>query len=236
MNHKIVAIVEARMTSRRLPGKHMLTVKNIPIISYLISRLKSVQLIDEIIIATTTNTADDVLEEIADFHSVYVYRGSENDVMLRVLEAAVSREADLICEITGDCPLIDPKLVSQCIECFLVNNVDYVNYGTKYGGLPDGFGSQVFSVNALRRSEKLTNDSLDREHVTRHIQNNRDIFRLFYLAAPNCIKKPNLRVTLDYIDDYLLIKEIIEYFELHNLNTSCENIIEYLNTKAKKFL
>lgn len=219
------------MTSRRLPGKHLLSVNGKSIITYLISRLKPITIIDTIVIATTSNASDDIFEDIAQLNSVNIFRGPENDVMLRVLDAGKAYNADIVCEITGDCPLIDPYLVEQCINSFLINNLDYVNYGTLYGGLPDGFGSQVFTLEALARSEKLTNDPLDREHVTRHIQNNRNIFSTFYISAPNALKRPDLKLSLDTNADFLLIKDIIEYFESQKINPTCQDVINYISYK-----
>ena len=115
-NKRIVAIVEARMTSSRLPGKHLMEVLGKPILSYLLDRLKAVESIDSIVIATTRNSTDDVLVEFSKQNKVEIYRGDEDDVMGRVLDAAKHFRADVICEVTGDCPIIDPQLVEQVIQ------------------------------------------------------------------------------------------------------------------------
>ena len=126
---KIVATITARMTSNRLPGKVMLPVLNRPILHYLVERLKNVPSIDGIVLATTVNKTDDTLIDFAINEGISYFRGSEDDVLLRVVEAADSEDADIVVEITGDCPIIDPQLVEQAILMYKANNVDYVSNG-----------------------------------------------------------------------------------------------------------
>ena len=223
---RIVAIVEARMSSSRLPGKHLMLANGKPMLQHLIDRLKQVALIDEIVLATTVNVADDKLVELADSLNISNYRGSELDVMGRVLDAAETFNADVVCEVTGDCPIIDPELVDQAIEAHLKNNVMYVNNGRH--GLPDGMGSQVFNCSALRKSSEMTEKPLDREHVTLHIKNNPDLFSAFYLIPPNQLRWPELGLTLDEKDDYLLLKRIIEHFGDLNPFFNCFEVIQLL--------
>ena len=115
MNHedstRIVAIVEARMSSSRLPGKHLLNANGKPMIQHLIERLKTISLIDEIVVATTTKATDDKLVDFVSTIGAKVFRGSENDVMGRVVEAGRTFDAEVVCEVTGDCPIIDPELI-----------------------------------------------------------------------------------------------------------------------------
>lgn len=224
----IAGIVEARMSSTRLPGKHLLESNSRPMIGHLINRLKEVKELDKIIIATTVNPSDDALVELARAYSVECFRGDEFDVMGRVLSAATSFEADVICEITGDCPLIDPNLVKECIHLYLESEVDYVNFGMK-GGLPDGMGSQVFSTSALRKSYHMTNQKIDREHVTKHIQENHNIFSQKYISAKNSLSRKDIRLTLDYQEDFILIDKILSNFKSHKIDFSCEQIINFLD-------
>lgn len=225
----IIAIVEARMTSSRLPGKHLLLADGKPMLQHLVDRLKQVSLISKIVIATTINSADDVLVDFARVAEVEVYRGSELDVMGRVLEAGEAFSADVICEVTGDCPIIDPELVEQVIQSFLVNSAVYANNGRK--GLPDGMGAQVFCLEALKQSAALTQDPLDREHVTLHIRHHTELFPPFYLVAPRSLSWPELGLTLDERDDYILLKRIIEYFGIANPYFSCAQVIQLLREK-----
>ena len=226
---KIVAIVEARMTSSRLPGKHLLEVNSRPIIGYLINRLKAICAIDQIVIAMTTRSNDDPLEAYVESLGVEVFRGDEDDVMGRVLNAAQANEADIVCEVTGDCPIIDPILIEQAIEAYQINQVAYVSNGRV--GLPDGMGCQVFATHDLALSESLTREPLDREHVTLHIRRNPGMFPPMYIPALASYRWPELAVTLDERADYILLKNIIEHFEPSNPLFSCLDVIHLLKQK-----
>jgi len=198
---KIVATIEARMTSSRLPGKVLMNVLDKPILHYLVSRLKRVQLLDEIVLATTTNSTDDSLAEFANNENIKCYRGSEVDVMDRVVGAAESANADLIVEITGDCPIIDPSIIEQAIQTYINNNVDY-----------------------------MTDDVLDREHVTLHIRNHPELFSHLNLVAPTKLWWPELGLTLDERPDFELLKKIIEYFS-DNIFFDCYEVIKLLRER-----
>jgi len=232
-NKKIIAIVEARMNSSRLPGKHLLQASNIPMIGHLIMRLKTVKLVDEIVIAMTTLKTDDSLEKYVKTQGVKIYRGDENDVMGRVLKASIKYNADIICEVTGDCPIIDPFLVEHAINTFLFNNISYLNNARH--GLPDGMGCQVFTTEALAKSYDLTSDSKDREHVTLHFKRNPKIFPTIYLPALKEYYWPELRVTLDDEDDYKVIKTIIKFFYKKNILFNCTDIINLIKSKPELF-
>lgn len=222
----IVAIIEARMTSSRLPGKHMLQAGGKPMLQHLVDRLKRVSLISKIVIATTTNASDDALVNFADASGVGVYRGSEQDVMGRVIEAGAVYSADVICEVTGDCPIIDPELVEQVIQTFLVNNAVYANNGKN--GLPGGMSAQVFLWSALKKSSEMTQEPLDREHVTLHIKRHPELFPPVYLVASKATYWPELMLTLDEADDYKLLKRIIEHFGEDNPYFGCAEVIQVL--------
>ena len=228
MKHKVGAIVEARMTSSRLLGKHLLPVLGEPIIGHLIHRLRSIPLIDEVIVAMTVRPEDDVLDQFVKSVGASVFRGDEDDVMGRVLSAAQNSKIDIICEVTGDCPLIDIDLTEQVIKTYLSNDADYINNG-KFGGLPDGMSCQVFSTDTLEKSESMTKEPLDREHVTLHIKRNPQLFRAIYLVAERSIQWSELAVTLDERSDYELIKRIIEFFGKDKPLFSCAEVIQLLH-------
>tara|TARA_B110000259_G_scaffold185718_1_gene235385 strand:- start:458 stop:1225 length:768 start_codon:yes stop_codon:yes gene_type:complete len=224
---KIFAIVEARMTSSRLPGKVLLKADGKPMLEHLITRLKSVKLLTGIVLATTTNHNDDVLEDFSNKHGIELYRGSEDDVMMRVIKAAESVKADIVVEITGDCPVIDPQLVEQTIKLFKANDVDYVS-NNNIKSYPDGMDTQVFWLDALKKSASMTNDKLDHEHVTLHIRSNPNLFSQLNLVAPPEIDWPELGLTLDEKDDYILLKKIIEFFGPQKQLFSCLDIVQFL--------
>ena len=225
---KIVSTIEARMTSSRLPGKVLMEVDGKPMLYYLVKRLKQIPRIDEIVLATTTNETDDVLVDFAKNVGISFFRGSEDDVMGRVLRAGQSIDADVIVEICGDCPLIDPQIIGQTISMFLANDVDYAcnNFEKTY---PMGMDTQVFKLSALEKSAKMTDHPLDREHVTRHIRNHPEIFKHVYLVAPEEINFPDLEVTLDEPSDFEFIKNIIQKFRVDGKeNFSCLEMVNYI--------
>jgi len=228
---RVVAIVEARMTSSRLPGKHLLEVRGKPMLGYLIDRLKAVPSLDQIVIAMTDRANDDPLQAFAESRGVTAFRGSEDDVMGRVLQAAQANAADVICEVTGDCPIIDPDLVEQIVQTHLANNVAYVNNGR--GGLPSGMTAQVFTTDALALSASLTGEPLDREHVTLHIKRHPEIFPAIYLVPPRPLIRRDLVFTLDEKSDYELLKKIIEYFGDENPMFRCMDVIELLDARPE---
>jgi spore coat polysaccharide biosynthesis protein SpsF len=227
---RIIATIEARMSSTRLPGKVLLPVLEKPMLHYLVSRLKMVPSLDEIVLATTVNPADDILEKFSKTENISCYRGSENDVMGRVIDAAKFANADIVVEITGDCPIIDSGIVQQAIQTYNANNVDYVSIGN-VRSYPDGMDVQVFSLDTLIKSANLTKKKLDREHVTLHICNHPEIFSHLNMVAPPELYWPELGLTLDEDSDYQLLKYIIEFFQQNAMTFSCLDVIKLLQSK-----
>ncbi len=227
---KTVATIEARMTSSRLPGKVLMSASEKPMLLHLVDRLKTVPSLDDIVIATTINPADNAIVDFAREHSINFYRGSENDVMSRVIESAEKYKADVIVEITGDCPIIDPQIIEQTIQMFKVHNADYVS-NAHIRGYPIGMDTQVFLTETLKKSAAMTNDLLDREHVTLHIRNNPQIFSHIHLVPPPELYWPDLGLTLDELSDFELLKIIIEYFYEDNPFFSCLDVVKLLKSR-----
>ncbi|AIQ95505.1 cytidylyltransferase domain-containing protein [Prochlorococcus sp. MIT 0604] len=231
---RIVATIEARMGSKRLPGKVLLKAKNKTMLEILVERLMSVKIIDEIVVATTTNNKDDEIVNVCDKINLKYFRGSEEDVFGRVIGAAKFAKADLVVQITGDCPIIDPNIVEQIINIYKYNSVDCVGNGA-IRSYPDGMDAQVFSLSTLEKSYSMTDNKLDKEHVTRHILRNPEIFSKINLIAPPEIFFPELGLTLDEKDDYLLLKNIIENLYDKNKYFSCLEVIHYLNSNQSLY-
>ena len=228
---KIVATIEARMSSSRLPGKVLMPVLEQPMLQHLVRRLRAVPSIDAIILATTTNPADNVLEAFAGKVGIDCFRGSEDDVMQRVIDAAGTAGADLVVEITGDCPIIDPEIVEQVIRMFKAHDVAYVS-NTQMRSYPDGMDVQVFRLDTLKRSAALTSERLDREHVTMHIRSHPELFSQVHLVAPSEVHWPELGLTLDEQADYELLKRIIEHFKEQPL-FSCLDVVRLLRGRPE---
>jgi len=229
---KIVAVIEARMASTRLPGKVLLESAGKPMLTHLVDRLRQVPSLDDIVLATTVNPQDEQLVSYAKAHDLAYYRGSESNVMQRVIEATESVAGDLIVEITGDCPIIDYELVEQCIALYKANHqsCDFVS-NVVIPSFPDGMEVQVYPLDILKHSASLTNDPYHQEHVTVHIIQNPALYRQLHLTAMPSMHWPGLGLTLDEPDDYQLINQLIEHFGADNPYFGCQDIVSILKKK-----
>ena len=232
---KIVASIEARMTSSRLPGKVLMkAINGMSMLEFMIQRVKKSQLINQIIVATTINSTDNPIFNMCQKLSIDCYRGSEDDVLLRVLNAHKSVNSQIIVELTGDCPLIDPKIIDQVIDIYLNNNFDYVS-NSHIRSFPDGVDVQVFSFDILKEISTITKEPYDRENVSSYIYRSGE-YLLKAIIADKELFWPELRITLDDKGDYYLIKKIIEYFYTNKkFEFSLKDIINYLK-KNKQLL
>lgn len=224
---RVVATIEARMTSSRLPGKVLLPALGEPMLMHLVRRLRAVPSIDCIVIATTINATDDPIVAFAEDIGLSCYRGSEQDVLARVIGAAESEDAEVLVEITGDCPVIDPDLVEQTIQMFFHHQADYVS-NSLVRSYPDGMDTQVMWLSALKSSSELTTDRKDREHVSRYICQHPEVYSQVHLLAPPSLHWPDLGLTLDEESDYQLLKKIIEKLAPDNPLFSCFDMIQLL--------
>lgn len=230
---KIVASIEARMSSTRLPGKVLMKTQNgSSMLEFMVKRLKQSKLIHEIVVATTTNKADDPIVNLCENLKIKYYRGSESDVLIRVLNAHVLTKSDIIVELTGDCPLIDVNLVDNMILKYLNSDFDYVS-NSHIRSYPDGFDVQVFSCKLLKKISLITNDPYDRENVSSFIYRSGKYSTYGYLANIDEFW-PELRVTLDDHGDYELINEIINYFySINNPDFNVKDVVKYLRNNMK---
>lgn len=205
---KVVAIVQARMGSTRLPNKVMKPISGIPMIELLLARLAKASQIDQIVLATSTDERNIPLVEHVQKLGYTCVRGSENDVLNRFLVAARQAQADVVVRITGDCPLIDPALVDQAITQFKADAVDYLSNSTP-PTYPDGLDTEVFTLKALERAERESHDSFDHEHVTPYLRKP-GLFKTCVMR--NCEDLSGLRWTVDEPADFVVISEVFAHF------------------------
>lgn len=229
---KIVATIEARMTSTRLPGKVLMPLAGEPNLSRHVERIRRSKYVDEVVIATTTNPPDDAIEALAHTLKCGVWRGSENNVLERVLEAAQSVNADIIVEVTGDCPLVDWRHVDHLIELYVNGGYDYVANNMERT-FPRGFDVQVFSVKTLAEVNTLTNDPTDQEHVAFYIYNHPERYKLHNWSAEGNMLRRELRVTLDTREDYELLNLIFEKLLPQNQDFSAEDVVDLFNREPE---
>ena len=225
---KVIATIEARMGSTRLPGKVLLEVVGVPLLGHLISRLQACDKLDDFVVATTTSPADDVIDEYCQSLGVAVFRGDEDDVLGRVLAAASSLAADVVVETTGDNPLLDPEIVDLHVDTFLSNTADYVS-NVVVPTFPNGMDVQVFSLETLRTSEASANHPLDREHVTRHIRQHPEIFTQINVIAPLAVRRPDLSVTVDVDADFEIVRLVLENLYNPSEPFTCTDLVVFLD-------
>ena len=227
---KTVAIIEARMTSTRLPGKIMFPILGRPMLELLIERLMRAKLLDQIVVATTKNSSDDILEQLSHRIGVECFRGSEDDVLDRVLRAAHANETDVIVEITGDCPMIDPTILDQMIRIYQEKNVDYVS-NTLKTTYPNGMDIQIFSTKVLEKVARLTQDPIDHEHVSLYIYEHPDIFSILNVENDLPEKYWDIRLTVDTEEDFQLIKAIYELLYPQNSAFTLWDILDLMEKR-----
>lgn len=204
---KTVIIVQARMTSTRLPGKVLKEVMGKTLLAYQLERLRRVQLADEIILATTTNQTDDVLAVFAAAEEIRCFRGDEQDVLDRYYQAAVFAEADVIVRVTSDCPLIEPDVIDEVIQVYFKSpGVDYVS-NTLSRTYPRGLDVECFSFKALEIAWKNANKTYEREHVTPYLYQQPNFMKKEVKAAG---EYSQYRWTVDTQEDYELVKILLE--------------------------
>ena len=229
---KYAAIIEARMGSSRLPGKVTLKINNIPTILLLIDRLKQVKSIDKVMVATTINNNNDQLCQLLKKNKIDFFRGSEENVLDRVLKTALKFKIKNIVSITGDCPLIDPQIVSQVISIYKNNKFDFVSNST-IRTYPDGMDVSVFSTNNLYKSSKLTHNKYDLEHVTLFMKRKKKLFKQCNVMATQDLHLPKLGLTLDEYNDFQLIRLIFKKFWNNRKKFTCNDIVNFLNLNSK---
>ena len=205
---KIVAIVQARMGSTRLPNKVMIPIVGIPMIELLLARLSTAKELTQIIVATSQDERNQLLVEHVRKLGYCCEQGSENDVLARYVDAAKKHQADVVVRITGDCPLVDSTLVDEAITKFKAANVDYFS-NTAPPTYPDGLDIEVFSYRALEQASQEASTPFEREHVTP------------YLRTSSTLTKANMqhhqdlsdmRWTVDESADVEVIKKIVQHF------------------------
>lgn len=233
----VVAIIQVRMGSSRFPGKAMHDVMGKPLLGHLITRLRRSIFLDDVVVATSVNPENDIIGTFCKNENIPCYRGDEDDVLGRTLEALQFMNATIGVEVFGDCPLIDPAVVDFIIEKFF-NNIeksDFVGNDLKTT-FPPGMEVEVFNVDALKDASKRTNDSAIRENGTLFIRQNPSLYNLMNIVAPKKWNRPDLELEVDTKEDVYVITKIIEHFTINNNeNFGIEEIIKFMdaNTNIK---
>ena len=227
---KITATVQARTGSTRLSAKVMRLICGKPMLQLHLERIKCSRLIDEIIVATTTNPSDEVIVNLAQKVGVGVYRGSEEDVLGRMVGLLKEHEVDLHVELIGDCPLIDPQIIDEVIGFYLKNKnkFDFVTNGMNIT-YPNGMEVNVYPAQILLDAEKdVQVDDPLREHVDIHITHNSK-YRRCNLNAPDYYHNPNIYIEVDTANDFEVVSAIFENFISLHPHFGLAQILDFLN-------
>ena len=232
---KIVATIEARMSSSRLPGKVLMDIGDFKSLELQILRTKQSNLIHEVVIATTKSTADDAIVEFGELIGCKVYRGSETDVMERILYAAKSVDGEIQVQLTGDCPFIDSRIIDSLIGKLLADeSLDFVSNEIERT-YPIGLDCRVFKVSSLERAHILCDDDLHRVHGSTfmYVGKGKTIFSSKNFPAPDNLFYPHWRWTLDTSEDHAFLEQIVRYFGNDIIYQSSESISKWLLKNPK---
>jgi spore coat polysaccharide biosynthesis protein SpsF len=227
----VLAVVQARSASTRLPGKVMLPILGKPMIFHLLDRLSYCHLIDRVVVATTDTPADDALAEQLRQAGTFVFRGSENDVLDRFYRCSLTYKPDVIVRVTADDPLKDPGVIDSAIRELREDPaLDYCSNTIK-PTFPEGIDIEAFRFSALERAHREAKAPAEREHVTPYIWNHKEAF-----SVKNMVYSENLsswRLTVDKPADFELISRIFAELYPGNPRFSLADVVDFLKNNPE---
>jgi len=232
---KTIAIIQARMGSKRLPGKVLMPIRGKPVLWHIANRLKFSKLIDRIIIATSGRENNKPISKMAEKYGFTCFEGSEEDLVDRFYQASVQFGADKVVRISADCPLIDPKITDSVIDFFIKNRdkYEYVSNARPFASYPHGLDVEVFSFRLLERLWKEIKDPFRREWFTTVIFENPKKYKVFCIKNKKDLSQ--IKLTLDYPEDLELVKYIYENLYSENRCFYLADILELLSKNEKIF-
>ena len=224
---KTLAILQARMSSQRLPGKVIQRINNKPMIFWQVKRILNSRAVDELIVATSSDISDDLLVDFLENEGILVFRGSLDDVHSRFLTIITSKpQFDAVVRLTGDCPLVMPQLIDECVREFRSINCDYLS-NSNPPTYPDGLDIEVFKTEAFLRMSELTLTEFEKEHVTPKFRLDCEQFRC--VNHLNKIDQSSMRWTVDYPQDFVFVSRIFEEFRGREEVFTMDEVIELLD-------
>lgn len=229
-DRSIIAVIQARMGSTRLPGKVLLPLADRPALWHVIQRLKSLSYLDQIIVATSKEEEDDSIVHFVRWLEdprVSCFRGPHEDVLARFYLAIKDQAPDYFVRVTGDSPLVCPEHLDRMIRCMISEELDGLDGHREKTGLTLGFGSEVYSFDALRVAHRAAMHPREREHVSLFIKERSSEFAVGYLPPDPILRSP-FRLTLDYPEDYSLLSHIYDELYHEGELLSCHRVINYL--------
>ncbi len=235
---KTHAIMQARVGSTRLPRKIFEEISGRPMLWHMMNRLRFIKKLDGAMLAIPDSKENDELELFCGQEGVPCYRGPEHDVLARYYGAAKASGADIIVRITSDCPCIDPVLVDMLLERFRSLKADYIELDVEHS-FPRGVDAEAFSFRALEKAHLEARQPYEREHVTPYIYEHPDLFSVHRVVAPEELRRPDIRLTVDTKEDMEFIRAIYDElydssspFSLQDIITLCDSRPEILEINA----
>jgi spore coat polysaccharide biosynthesis protein SpsF len=220
------------MRSTRLPGKVLLPILGKPMLELMVERLKRARTVDGIVIATTDQPTDQPIADLAKRLGIGCFRGSEEDVLARVLGAARMAQADVIVETTGDCPLHDPAIVDKVVADFRIGGADFVSNVLEYT-TPRGTDVRVFTTDALDEINRTSADPADHEHVSLHFWEHPEKYRLRTVRTDFPSWVAELRLTVDTPEDLELARAVYEDLYPTNPEFTLADILELFTRRPE---
>ncbi|MNB89829.1 3-deoxy-manno-octulosonate cytidylyltransferase [compost metagenome] len=221
---KVAAIIQARLSSTRLPAKVMKDLNGKTLIERVVNQVRMSKVIDEIWIATSTEPEDDLLELIGNKLDIMVFRGALENVLKRYYDTQCITNADVIVRITADNPFTEPSFIDYGVEYLLSNHLDYVNYEQ----IPYGTGVEIIRASALEQAHFAATKDYDREHVTPYVRNNKDFFRIGTLIPDQLeLCRPDVSLTIDTMEDYVKLYKLISSLEMEEEQVSLTSVVEF---------
>jgi spore coat polysaccharide biosynthesis protein SpsF len=226
---KVVATIEARMSASRLPGKMMLPLAGATMLERLVERLGRAKSLDGITVASTVAPPDAVIADLCERRGIAVHRGSVEDIASRILGAA--GDADVVVQVTGDCPLLDPEHVDRTVALLQDQKADYASNSLKGCTFPIGFDVRCFTRAALEKTLAMTDDPVDRVHGSYFIYRRPDLFKLSGWDAPADMHWPDLRLTVDEPADYEVVRRIYEALYPANPAFTARDVVALMRSR-----
>lgn len=209
---RVVAVIQARMGSTRLPGKVLLDLAGEPMLVRDMNRLSRTETLDEVVVATTVEPADEAIVDLCQERGWAYFRGSEEDVLDRYYRAAKAHKADVVVRITSDCPLIEPQVVDQVVKAFLERQpeLDYASNTAPERTFPRGLDTEVMRFDALERAWREDDNPAWREHVTPYVRRHPERFETYGVLNDQDLSR--MRWTVDTPEDLAFVCRIYEHF------------------------
>lgn len=223
----VSAMIQARMSSTRLPGKVLRQINGRPMLAYMVERVKAACNVDNVVLVTSIDSSDDAIVELCKKNDILYYRGSLDDLIDRYYQAAKKFGVDIIVRLTGDCPLVDPRIIDDMVNIYKNATYDYIaNTIPPKWTVPEGMDVEIFSFKNLERAWSEAKKPSEREHVTFYFWHNPQLFSVYRYNLKQDFSQ--YRLTVDYPEDFEAVKAV--FTNLYHVNHlfTMEDIVNFL--------